>query len=226
MYSILNRIKQVIIQSGSSDSSFAKSIDVPQATFSNMFQRQSEPKPSWLKKIVEKYNISATWLLTGEGTMFAIEEPKELTTFKTQIPVIPRAIEDIALLDQIQTYLDIGNLMPNVNLSNLAAYVMSDSSMCGADINMDDICIIDTFVNVEEKMKDDYYVFWNNGLIMCRLFRFNDLTKTVDICVMNKWGMINSEVIASKIPVKDLVKDYKVLGKVLAIFRRSRLIYR
>lgn len=208
------------------DKSVAKEVGCRSQYISDLKSGKSKnPGADFVLKLIAIFKLNPTWLLTGEGSMFAIEEPKELTTFKTQIPVIPRAIEDIALLDQIQTYLDIGNLLPNVNLSNLAAYVMSDSSMCGGDINMEDICIIDTFINIEE-MKDAYYVFWSNGLIMCRLFRFNDLTKTVDICVMNKWGMINSEVIASKIPVKDLGKNYKVLGKVLAIFRRSRLIYR
>ena len=85
MYSILNRIREVIVKSGMSDNAFAKSIEVPQATFSNMFQRKSEPKPSWLKTISEKYNISANWLLTGEGEMC---ETKDVAT-KEQIANIP-----------------------------------------------------------------------------------------------------------------------------------------
>ena len=93
MYSILDRIRKIISDLNLSDSAFAKSLDIPQATFSNMFLRQSEPKPSWLQAIVEQYNVSPDWLLTGEGEMFRTQEKKEICVAEDRkIPILNQSV--------------------------------------------------------------------------------------------------------------------------------------
>ena len=150
MYSILNRIREVIIKSGISDNAFAKSIDVPQATFSNMFQRKSEPKPSWLRLISEKYKVSANWLLTGEGEMFTTSENTEVATKEqiANIPIIKNKIEksqEIVLNNKeiIDGHISLSAMFP-VPKENLAAFIMNDNSMSGAGFLMQDILFIDT----------------------------------------------------------------------------------
>ena len=168
MYSILNRIREVIVKSGMSDNAFAKSIEVPQATFSNMFQRKSEPKPSWLKTISEKYNISANWLLTGEGKMC---ETKDVATKEqiANIPIIKNKIEksqEIVLNNQeiIDGHISLSAMFP-VPKENLAAFIMNDNSMSGAGFLMQDILFIDTR---SCGLDDDAYLFVQNEKVYCR----------------------------------------------------------
>lgn len=67
---IIQRVRAIIDYLGVSDNRFAKTIGVPQATISNLFNRNSDVKSVVLGAIVSAYGIiSARWLLTGQGSM-------------------------------------------------------------------------------------------------------------------------------------------------------------
>ena len=222
MYSILNRIREVIVKNGMSDNAFAKSIDVPQATFSNMFQRKSEPKPSWLKTISEKYNISANWLLTGEGEMY---EKKESATKEqiANIPIIKNKIEksqEIVLNNQeiIDGHISLSAMFP-VPKENLAAFIMNDNSMSGAGFLMQDILFIDTRAC---GLVDDVYLFVQNEKVYCRLFLFEEISNTVRICAMHTSDIRDVSVL-DKIKIPEMESKYKIIGKVLAFLRKNSL---
>ena len=222
MYSILNRIREVIVKNGMSDNAFAKSIDVPQATFSNMFQRKSEPKPSWLKTISEKYNISANWLLTGEGEMY---EKKEAATKEqiANIPIIKNKIEksqEIVLDNQkiIDGHISLSAMFP-VPKENLAAFIMNDNSMSGAGFLMQDILFIDTRAC---GLVDDVYLFVQNEKVYCRLFLFEEISNTVRICAMHTSDIRDVSVL-DKIKIPEMESKYKIIGKVLAFLRKNSL---
>lgn len=222
MYSILNRIREVIVKSGMSDNAFAKSIEVPQATFSNMFQRKSEPKPSWLKTISEKYNISANWLLTGDGEMY---ETKEVATKEqiANIPIIKNKIEksqEIVLNNQeiIDGHISLSAMFP-VPKENLAAFIMNDNSMSGAGFLMQDILFIDTR---SCGLDDDAYLFVQNEKVYCRLFLFEEISNTVRICAMHTPDIRDVSVL-DKIKIPEMENKYKIIGKVLAFLRKNSL---
>lgn len=222
MYSILNRIREVIVKSGMSDNAFAKSIEVPQATFSNMFQRKSEPKPSWLKTISEKYNISANWLLTGDGEMC---EKKEVATKEqiANIPIIKNKIEksqEIVLNNQeiIDGHISLSAMFP-VPKENLAAFIMNDNSMSGAGFLMQDILFIDTR---SCGLDDDAYLFVQNEKVYCRLFLFEEISNTVRICAMHTPDIRDVSVL-DKIKIPEMENKYKIIGKVLAFLRKNSL---
>ena len=222
MYSILNRIREVIVKSGMSDNAFAKSIEVPQATFSNMFQRKSEPKPSWLKTISEKYNISANWLLTGEGKMC---ETKDVATKEqiANIPIIKNKIEksqEIVLNNQeiIDGHISLSAMFP-VPKENLAAFIMNDNSMSGAGFLMQDILFIDTR---SCGLDDDAYLFVQNEKVYCRLFLFEEISNTVRICAMHNPDIRDVSVL-DKIKIPEMENKYKIIGKVLAFLRKNTL---
>lgn len=222
MYSILNRIREVIVKSGMSDNAFAKSIEVPQATFSNMFQRKSEPKPSWLKTISEKYNISANWLLTGEGKMC---ETKDVATKEqiANIPIIKNKIEksqEIVLNNQeiIDGHISLSAMFP-VPKENLAAFIMNDNSMSGAGFLMQDILFIDTR---SCGLDDDAYLFVQNEKVYCRLFLFEEISNTVRICAMHTPDIRDVSVL-DKIKIPEMESKYKIIGKVLAFLRKNTL---
>ena len=222
MYSVLNRNREVIVKNGMSDNAFAKSIDVPQATFSNMFQRKSEPKPSWLKTISEKYNISANWLLTGEGEMY---EKKESATKEqiANIPIIKNKIEksqEIVLNNQeiIDGHISLSAMFP-VPKENLAAFIMNDNSMSGAGFLMQDILFIDTRAC---GLVDDVYLFVQNEKVYCRLFLFEEISNTVRICAMHTSDIRDVSVL-EEIKIPEMESKYKIIGKVLAFLRKNSL---
>lgn len=224
MYSILNRIREVIIQSGISDNAFAKSIDVPQATFSNMFQRKSEPKPSWLRLISEKYNVSANWLLTGDGEMFETSETELATKEQiANIPIIKNKIEksqEIILSNQqiIDGHISLSAMFP-VPKENLAAFIMNDNSMSGAGFLMQDILFIDTR---SCELEDNAYLFVQNEKVYCRLFLFEEISNTVRICAMHNPDIRDVSVL-DKIKIPEMESKYKIIGKVLAFLRKNTL---
>ena len=224
MYSILNRIREVIIKSGISDNAFAKSIDVPQATFSNMFQRKSEPKPSWLRLISEKYKVSANWLLTGEGEMFTTPENTEVSKEQiTNIPIIKNKIEksqEIILSNQqiIDGHISLSAMFP-VPKENLAAFIMNDNSMSGAGFLMQDILFIDTR---SCELEDNAYLFVQNEKVYCRLFLFEEISNTVRICAMHTSDIRDVSVL-EEIKIPEMESKYKIIGKVLAFLRKNSL---
>lgn len=224
MYSILNRIREVIIKSGISDNAFAKSIDVPQATFSNMFQRKSEPKPSWLRLISEKYKVSANWLLTGEGEMFTTPENTEVSKEQiTNIPIIKNKIEksqEIILSNQqiIDGHISLSAMFP-VSKENLAAFIMNDNSMSGAGFLMQDILFIDTR---SCELEDNAYLFVQNEKVYCRLFLFEEISNTVRICAMHTSDIRDVSVL-EEIKIPEMESNYKIIGKVLAFLRKNNL---
>ena len=225
MYSILNRIREVIIKSGMSDNAFAKSIDVPQATFSNMFQRKSEPKPSWLRLISEKYKVSANWLLTGEGEMFTTPENTEVATKEqiTNIPIIKNKIEksqEIILSNKqiIDGHISLSAMFP-VPQENLAAFIMNDNSMSGAGFLMQDILFIDTR---SCELEDNAYLFVQNEKVYCRLFLFEEISNTVRICAMHTSDIRDVSVL-EEIKIPEMKSNYKIIGKVLAFLRKNNL---
>ena len=224
MYSILNRIREVIIKSGISDNAFAKSIDVPQATFSNMFQRKSEPKPSWLRLISEKYKVSANWLLTGEGEMFTTSDTEVATKEQiTNIPIIKNKIEksqEIVLSNQqiIDGHISLSTMFP-VPKENLAAFIMNDNSMSGAGFLMQDILFIDTR---SCELEDNAYLFVQNEKVYCRLFLFEEISNTVRICAMHTSDIRDVSVL-EEIKIPEMESNYKIIGKVLAFLRKNNL---
>ena len=103
MSEIVLRILSLISNFGLSDTAFAKKLNIPQTTVSNMLNRGSEPKGEMLKQIVEKFGVSADWLLTGEGEMFQQDKKLPQTTIKQQhIKTITESVAGrfIPFLDQ------------------------------------------------------------------------------------------------------------------------------
>ena len=85
MQPILSRIAEIQTHLGLSVTKFALSIGVPQTTLSNMFNRDSTPKTELLNKIVEIHQVNPSYLLTGEGPMFAGQDVSPLAPAPSMI---------------------------------------------------------------------------------------------------------------------------------------------
>lgn len=224
MKEILVRIKKVINTNGLSDTSFAKKCNIPQTTFANMFIRNSEPKADLLFKIIDKYKVSANWLLTGEGEMFTTPENTEVSKEQiTNIPIIKNKIEksqEIVLNNKeiIDGHISLSAMFP-VPKENLAAFIMNDNSMSGAGFLMQDILFIDTR---SCELEDNAYLFVQNEKVYCRLFLFEEISNTVRICAMHTSDIRDVSVL-EEIKIPEMESNYKIIGKVLAFLRKNNL---
>lgn len=76
MKNVINqRIREIIALKNSNDREFASSIGVPQNTLSQIFTRGNYPKSDLVISILNTYpEISAEWLMRGEGTMMKADK--------------------------------------------------------------------------------------------------------------------------------------------------------
>lgn len=74
--SINGRIREIINSIQITDNAFAKKIGVTQSVIASMFQRGTEPSAKVLTAILSTFtDISAEWLLRGNGTMLLSKTP-------------------------------------------------------------------------------------------------------------------------------------------------------
>ena len=78
-----NRIQNIIEKYGLSSNAFANEIDVNRSTVSHILSGRNKPSIEVLQKILKRFpDVSANWLLLGQGSMLAsksqvMEEVKE-----------------------------------------------------------------------------------------------------------------------------------------------------
>lgn len=216
MYSILDRIRKIISDLNLSDSAFAKSLDIPQATFSNMFLRQSEPKPSWLQAIVKKYNVSPDWLLTGEGEMFRTQEKNEIcVTEDRKIPILNQSVS----CGPGQEWQE-----ADIRPKDCYAFRVRGTSMVGLGIDDGDMVILNRDM---QDLNDDIYVFALDGAVYCKLLKFDSITKKIRIYSVHTKELKDAEllkVIDTTNP--DITEYFHIFGRVLGWVRENTLMRR
>lgn len=228
MNSILNRIREVINQNGISDTAFARSIDVPQATLANMFQRDSEPKPSWLKLISEKYNVSASWLLTGEGSMYDKSPSNEnavaeVSSGESKIPILSQKVscgpgQTWESEQNIAEYIDINSLSPKLKGQNVYGFRASGTSMLGAGIKDGDIVLFNA--DKGSVPEDGIYVFSLDGEAFCKRLEFERLSNTIKIYSVRVADLEKAELIKTLSAEDEGFTDrFNLFGRVFWILR-------
>lgn len=81
--SINQRIRELINSLGINDNQFAKTIGVTQSVIASMFSRNTEPSSKVLIAILNAYaNLSAEWLMRGEGNMLKSDKGLQKVTEK------------------------------------------------------------------------------------------------------------------------------------------------
>lgn len=219
---MINQLKEIRKNTGLTQQEFAKELDVALSTVASVENGTREISKSVMKVLIEKYNISANWLLTGDGEMY---ENTEVATKEqiANIPIIKNKIEksqEIVLNNQeiIDGHISLSAMFP-VPKENLAAFIMNDNSMSGAGFLMQDILFIDTR---SCGLDDDAYLFVQNEKVYCRLFLFEEISNTVRICAMHTPDIRDVSVL-DKIKIPEMESKYKIIGKVLAFLRKNSL---
>lgn len=222
---MINQLKEIRKNTGLTQQEFAKELDVALSTVASVENGTREISKSVMKVLIDKYKVSANWLLTGEGEMFATSENTDVATKEqiTNIPIIKNKIEksqEIILSNQqiIDGHISLSAMFP-VPKENLAAFIMNDNSMSGAGFLMQDILFIDTR---SCELEDNAYLFVQNEKVYCRLFLFEEISNTVRICAMHTSDIRDVSVL-DEIKIPAMESKYKIIGKVLAFLRKNNL---
>ena len=221
---MINQLKEIRKNTGLTQQEFAKELDVALSTVASVENGTREISKSVMKVLIEKYKVSANWLLTGEGEMFTTPENTEVSKEQiTNIPIIKNKIEksqEIILSNQqiIDGHISLSAMFP-VPKENLAAFIMNDNSMSGAGFLMQDILFIDTR---SCELEDNVYLFVQNEKVYCRLFLFEEISNTVRICAMHTSDIRDVSVL-EEIKIPEMQSNYKIIGKVLAFLRKNNL---
>ena len=222
---MINQLKEIRKNTGLTQQEFAKELDVALSTVASVENGTREISKSLMKVLIEKYKVSANWLLTGEGEMFTTSENTEVATKEqiANIPIIKNKIEksqEIVLSNQqiIDGHISLSAMFP-VPKENLAAFIMNDNSMSGAGFLMQDILFIDTR---SCELEDNAYLFVQNEKVYCRLFLFEEISNTVRICAMHTSDIRDVSVL-EEIKIPEMKSNYKIIGKVLAFLRKNNL---
>lgn len=221
---MINQLKEIRKNTGLTQQEFAKELDVALSTVASVENGTREISKSVMKILIEKYKVSANWLLTGEGEMFTTPENTEVSKEQiTDIPIIKNKIEksqEIVLNNKeiIDGHISLSAMFP-VPKENLAAFIMNDNSMSGAGFLMQDILFIDTR---SCELEDNAYLFVQNEKVYCRLFLFEEISNTVRICAMHTSDIRDVSVL-EEIKIPEMESNYKIIGKVLAFLRKNNL---
>ena len=221
---MINQLKEIRKNTGLTQQEFAKELDVALSTVASVENGTREISKSVMKVLIEKYKVSANWLLTGEGEMFTTPENTEVSKEQiTNIPIIKNKIEksqEIVLNNKeiIDGHISLSAMFP-VPKENLAAFIMNDNSMSGAGFLMQDILFIDTR---SCELEDNAYLFIQNEKVYCRLFLFEEISNTVRICAMHTSDIRDVSVL-EEIKIPEMESNYKIIGKVLAFLRKNNL---
>lgn len=221
---MINQLKEIRKNTGLTQQEFAKELDVALSTVASVENGTREISKSVMKVLIEKYKVSANWLLTGEGEMFTTPENTEVSKEQiTNIPIIKNKIEksqEIVLNNKeiIDGHISLSAMFP-VPQENLAAFIMNDNSMSGAGFLMQDILFIDTR---SCELEDNAYLFVQNEKVYCRLFLFEEISNTVRICAMHTSDIRDVSVL-EEIKIPEMESNYKIIGKVLAFLRKNNL---
>lgn len=226
MSEIVLRIRSLISNFGLSDTAFAKKLNIPQTTVSNMLNRGSEPKGEMLKQIVEKFGVSADWLLTGEGEMFQQDKKLPQTTIK-KIPVLRQQVScgpgnDWESDEIIDRYIEPLELIPSLRGKHVCAFPVHGLSMIGAGLHDGDIVFVD--MNAAP-VNDDIYVFAFNGSVSCKLLKYDDIAGKLYIFSMHTHEIENAELIRTlDLTDMNIVSSFHLFGRVLGWMHENTFV--
>ena len=162
---------------------FASHLDISLSSVANIENGSREISKAMMKSLIEKYNVSAEWLLTGEGAMFISEETMPAVRNEA-IPILSQKVSCGSGVNweseqNIVEYLDIKNLVPALKNRQLYGFRVSGTSMIGAGIRNNDIVVFSSQQNLA--YNDGIYVFSLDGDVYCKRLEFDPIASRIKI---------------------------------------------
>ena len=220
---------------GLAQTEFAKQSKISQADISNIERGDRQPSKANIIRLVQTFNLNASWLLTGEGEPFLQEPTGSQGTLpansgSVKIPLLRQKVscgpgQNWEESDAIESYIEPLGFFPALTRAKVYAFRVSGVSMTGVGIMDGDVVLFDA--NPEQNLRDDIYVFALDGEVYCKLLRFDRLKKEIYVySVLNK-DLTEAELL--KVIKQDDVASssaFHLFGRVLAWMHENRLMYR
>ena len=225
MKPILVRIKKIINAKGISDSQFARETETAQTTVANMFVRDSEPRSDLLEKIIANYNVSPSWLLTGEGEMFSgSREAEKAVAPCKKIPILSQKVscgpgQTWESESNIESYIEPLSPLPCLAGKSICAFRASGVSMIGIGIQDGDVVFFDG--SSDQRTRDGIYVFGFAGDAYCKLLRFEPLENKVMVYSVQKQDLREAELIRT---IDADSEEFHIFGRVLAWLHENTIL--
>ena len=220
---------------GLAQTEFAKQSKISQADISNIERGERQPSKANIIRLVQTFNLNASWLLTGEGEPFLQAATGSQDTLpakngSVKIPLLRQKVscgpgQNWEESDAIESYIEPLGFFPALTRAKVYAFRVSGVSMTGVGIMDGDVVLFDA--NPEQNLRDDIYVFAWGGEVYCKLLRFDKLKKEIYIySVMNR-DLTEAELL--KVIKQDdpaTASAFRVFGRVVAWMHENRLMYR
>lgn len=224
---VSNQLKEVRNYTGLTQQEFAKNLEVSLSTIANIENGSREISKSLMKLLVEKYKVSALWLLTGEGPMMQ-EEKKEGQLGSQKIPLLGQTVscgpgQDWQDSDAVEEYIEPLSLLPLRATSKVFAFRSRGLSMVGAGINDGDIIIFDA---ASKDLCDDLYVFSLEGSVYCKLIKFDRIAQRIQIYSVQSPDLAEAELIRTIDFSRETDTSFQIFGKVIVWIHENTLVCR
>lgn len=220
---------------GLAQTEFAKQSKISQADISNIERGERQPSKANIIRLVQTFNLNASWLLTGEGEPF-LQEPAgtqgalPAKNGSVKIPLLRQKVscgpgQSWEESDAIETYIEPLGFFPALTRAKVYAFRVSGVSMTGVGIMDGDVVLFDA--NPEQNLRDDIYVFAWGGEVYCKLLRFDKLKKEIYIYSVVHRDLTEAELL--KVIKQDdpaTASAFRVFGRVVAWMHENRLMYR
>lgn len=224
---IFDRIIQIREHFGLSQKEFAEKLSVQRSSISEIESGKRDVSRNIISALVALFDVSADWLLTGEGEMFrsdVLEKKALVASQAAKIPLLRQSVscgpgQEWQGEDNVEAYIEPLGLAAAGK--SLYAFRSRGVSMIGVGIQDGDVLIFDGAK--DQALSDDLYVFGFNGEAYCKLLRFDRLEEQIRIFSAPVEDLKKIELVKS---VKSGDEGFQIFGRVLCWIHENRLMWR
>lgn len=223
---MFSRFSMVREKLGFSQKDLADSLGIQKSVVSEIESGKRELSKNVMISLMNKFNVSTDWLLTGEGEMFR-GETKEVSQTYAKIPLLRQRVscglgknwEDS---DAVETYIEPLCIIPSFRNKNIYAFRAEGLSMVGAGIHDGDIVLFDAGSNAPE---DDIYVFAWEGNVFCKLLKFNEFEHIINVYSVHSKEIDKAELLKKlDMDNPEVIDNFRLFGRVLGWIHENRLV--
>lgn len=223
---MFSRFSMVREKLGFSQKDLADSLGIQKSVVSEIESGKRELSKNVMISLMNKFNVSTDWLLTGEGEMFR-GETKEVSQTYAKIPLLRQRVscgpgKNWEESDAVETYIEPLCLIPSFRNKNIYAFRAEGLSMVGAGIHDGDIVLFDAGSNAPE---DDIYVFAWEGNVFCKLLKFNEFEHIINVYSLHSKEIDKAELLKKlDMDNPEVIDNFRLFGRVLGWIHENRLV--
>lgn len=223
---MFSRFSMVREKLGFSQKDLADSLGIQKSVVSEIESGKRELSKNVMISLMNKFNVSTDWLLTGEGEMFR-GETKEVSQTYAKIPLLRQRVscgpgKNWEESDAVETYIEPLCLIPSFRNKNIYAFRAEGLSMVGAGIHDGDIVLFDAGSNAPE---DDIYVFAWEGNVFCKLLKFNEFEHIINVYSVHSKEIDKAELLKKlDMDNSEVIDNFRLFGRVLGWIHENRLV--